>query len=217
MDTTGYQKSPWNEESYSCAIRQYSSRGRLVGYNGDLDLNKFYGDQTAWNQYAKQMTSSSPPQEPANMEETSAINANIIFTYGVQLEDGTILPFVTNLNDFAGIRGKCIANVAIKVDKGSVKYRVHVLGEDWLSYVTGCNWNDAVNGYAGNGKVVDAIEVYYYTPDDMVKKYGYQQAQYRVSPVNGNYYSWQYDNDTNNGQDGHAGCFGVAIDRLQLF
>ena len=54
MDTTGYQKSPWNEESYSCAIRQYSSRGRLVGYNGDLDLNKFYGDQTARNQYAKQ-------------------------------------------------------------------------------------------------------------------------------------------------------------------
>ena len=148
---------------------------------------------------------------------TSGGSAGVVFTYGVQLEDGTILPFVNNLSDFAGIRGKRISNVAIKVNKGSVKYRVHILGGGWLPWVTGCNWNDPVNGYAGNGQVIDAIEVYYYTPEDVAQKYGYQKAQYRVSPVNGNYYSWQYDNETGNGQDGYAGCFGVAIDRLQLF
>lgn len=144
-------------------------------------------------------------------------DAGIVFKYAVQLEDGTILPFVTNLSDFAGIRGKRIANVAICVNKGSVKYRAHVLGKGWLPWVTGCNWNDPNNGYAGNGQVIDAIEVYYSTPADIVNKYGYQKAQYRVSPVNGNYYSWQYDNETGNGQDGYAGCFGVAMDRLQLF
>ena len=49
---TGYQESPWNEGAYACAMRQYSSHGRLSGYNGDLDLDKFYGDREAWNKYA---------------------------------------------------------------------------------------------------------------------------------------------------------------------
>lgn len=48
-----YVEKPWNEGAYKCAIRQYSSRGRLTGYAGDLDLDKFYGDQEAWKKYAK--------------------------------------------------------------------------------------------------------------------------------------------------------------------
>lgn len=49
---TGYQRHPWNEGTYLCAIRQYSSHGRLAGYGGNLDLDKFYGDRTAWDKYA---------------------------------------------------------------------------------------------------------------------------------------------------------------------
>lgn len=143
-------------------------------------------------------------------------DAGVVFTYGVKA-GGRILPFVTNLSDFAGIQGIPITDAAIKVNKGSVKYRVHIKDSDWLPYVTGCNWNDPINGYAGNGQIIDAIEVYYSTPADIINKYGYQKAQYRISPVNGNYYSWQYDNETGNGQDGYAGCFGVAMDRFQLF
>lgn len=52
MNPTGYQSAPWNEGAYSCAIRQYTSSGRLPGYSGDLDLNKFCGDRDAWNKYA---------------------------------------------------------------------------------------------------------------------------------------------------------------------
>lgn len=52
MDATGYQNSPWNEGAYSCAIRQYSSCGRLSGYSGNLDLNKAYMDAAAWKRYA---------------------------------------------------------------------------------------------------------------------------------------------------------------------
>lgn len=51
-DATGYQDAPWNEGAYSCAIRQYSSNGRISGYGGALDLNKFYGDSKAWQAYA---------------------------------------------------------------------------------------------------------------------------------------------------------------------
>ena len=32
MNATGYQDAPWNEGAYDCAIRQYSSCGRLDGW-----------------------------------------------------------------------------------------------------------------------------------------------------------------------------------------
>lgn len=49
---TGYQEKPWNEGSYVCAIRQYSSCGRLASWDGNLDLDKFYGSRDDWMKYA---------------------------------------------------------------------------------------------------------------------------------------------------------------------
>lgn len=57
---TGYQAKPWNEGAYSCVMRQYTSTGRLSGYNGNLDLDKFYGDRTVWNKYAGKGNSTKP-------------------------------------------------------------------------------------------------------------------------------------------------------------
>lgn len=51
MNDTGYQDSPWDEESYNVAMRQYSSCGCLANWSGHLDLDKFYGDVDAWNAY----------------------------------------------------------------------------------------------------------------------------------------------------------------------
>lgn len=51
-NSTGYQDHPWNEGSYSCVIRQYSSAGRLAGYNGNLDIDKAYITAEQWNEYA---------------------------------------------------------------------------------------------------------------------------------------------------------------------
>ena len=136
-------------------------------------------------------------------------------TYKVKA-GGKWLPAVTDLEDYAGVTGKAITDVAVKVSKGSVKYRVHVKGGGWLPYVTGYNTNDYNNGYAGNGKAIDAIEVYYFTPTDVAQKNGYLRAKYRVAPIGGKYYSWQYDNEKTGGQDGYAGSFGKAIDWLQI-
>lgn len=58
--TTGWQDSPWNEGAYSCAIRQYTANGRIAGWSGDLDLNKFYGDMNAWRAYCGGSTASQP-------------------------------------------------------------------------------------------------------------------------------------------------------------
>lgn len=64
-DPTGYQRSPWNEGAYSCVIRQYSSTGRLSGYNGNLDLNKAYITREQWAKYANPKGGSNVPQKPS--------------------------------------------------------------------------------------------------------------------------------------------------------
>lgn len=124
---------------------------------------------------------------------------------------------ITNLNDYAGVPDVPITDVAIKVSEGSVKYRVHVKGGNWLGWITKYDLSDPINGYAGNGLPIDAIQVYYYTPDNVKKSHGYLRAKYHISPTtSSNYWGWQYDTETTNGQDGYAGYFGYTIDKLQI-
>lgn len=42
---------------------QFASDGDLDGYNGNLDLNRFYGDINTWNAYAGAQTTQEAPQE----------------------------------------------------------------------------------------------------------------------------------------------------------
>lgn len=49
---TGYQEHPWNEGAYNCLLRQYTSVGKLPGYNGSLDLNKAYISAASWRKLA---------------------------------------------------------------------------------------------------------------------------------------------------------------------
>ena len=143
-------------------------------------------------------------------------NAQIHFKYRARVA-GKWLPEVVNLEDYAGIKGRPITDIAISVDVGSLWYQVHIKNGCWLEPVRGYDINDYENGYAGNGNVIDAIRVYYETPSEFAKKYGYQKAQYRVCSINGNYYSWQFDDEIGNGQDGYAGFIGQAIERFQIW
>lgn len=53
-EVTSYQEHPWNEnDTYTCAIRQYSGNGRIAGYGRPVDLNKAYMDKAAWGRYAR--------------------------------------------------------------------------------------------------------------------------------------------------------------------
>ena len=72
MKATGYQDAPWNEGAYSCAIRQYSSCGRLSGYSGNLDLNKAYMDAAAWKKYANPSGGASAPSPAPSKPSASA-------------------------------------------------------------------------------------------------------------------------------------------------
>lgn len=123
---------------------------------------------------------------------------------------------VHDRTDWAGAGdNKAITGIAIKVSKGSVKYQVHLLNGGWLSEVDGYNINDYNNGYAGDGKTpIDAIKAVFYTPDG----YKYQCLYMKVSPQGmSDFYPVQIDDQTVNGQDGYAGCFGKYIDKVQLW
>lgn len=181
----------------------YHPDGHIAMWSGSQWISDFF--QTSEYVYSKNQPpvyyyryGSGPSPTPTSLE----------FTYAVRTTKGGILPEVTNTQDYAGIRGYAITDIAIKVNKGSIKYRVHVKGGDWLGFVTGYNWNDGNNGYAGNHKPIDLVQIIYSENTELPK--------YRVSPVNANYYSWQYGKKTGGGFDGYAGAKGKTIDRIQI-
>ncbi len=66
---TGYQDNPWYSGSGQgawerVAIHQYSSVGRLPGYDGNLDLNIAYMDPAAWDRYAGGTGEAAPNPAP---------------------------------------------------------------------------------------------------------------------------------------------------------
>jgi hypothetical protein len=174
------------------------SSGRAYGrhLHFEVQMNSSSASRIDPTRYLTEPISGSSPSKDVNVY------------YRVRTQKYGWLSEVKNLEDYAGWNDDSITDVAIKVDRGSVRYRVHILGGGWLSWVTGYNINDYMNGFAGNGQVIDAIQIYYNTPDDIRP---YKKAKYKV-----NNYSYQYDTETGGGQDGYAGSFGYSIKKLWI-
>lgn len=115
-----------------------------------------------------------------------------------------------NAQGYAGVQGKNMTSLMAKPDKGTLRYRVHLVGKGWLPWVDGYNKNDAKNGYAGiKGKAIDAVQM------ELVGVEGYQ-VMYRVSPsANKGWYGWCTGLKDATG-DGYAGVFGKPIDCIQV-
>lgn len=76
--------------------------------------------------------------------------------YRVRVAGNRWLPAVIGRNDYAGILGQPITGIAIK----GATYRVHNKTRGyWLPWVTGYDINNKESGYAGNGSVIDAIQI----------------------------------------------------------
>lgn len=190
--------NPESKPSIDMFMWQYTSQGVLPGINGRCDLNEVY-----------KTFDNLPGDEPAPEPEDS-------FTphvkYKVYTKKNGWLPEVLDLCDYAGIKGRPITAFAIMATEGKVKYRCHVKNGRWYPYVTGYAAADFNNGYAGDLITeIDAIEIIYYPPEGKAKR-----AKYRVSPTGKEYYSYQWDNERTNGQDGYAGMIGKSIDRVQV-
>ena len=150
---------------------------------------------------------------PSTSTTTSV--AQTINVYYRTYTDGRWLPEVTNYNDtdgngYAGIENKTVRGIAIKVDKGQLKYRVHVKGGGWLGWISDYDIDNWKTGCAGNKTIdIDAIQI------DFSGVSGYT-ARYRVSTISTkSYLDWIEGYNTSNSM-GYAGIFGRAIDKIQV-
>lgn len=150
---------------------------------------------------------------PSTSTTTSV--AQTINVYYRTYTDGRWLPEVTNYNDtdgngYAGIENKTFRGMAIKVDKGQLKYRVHVKGGGWLGWISDYDIDNWKTGCAGNKTIdIDAIQI------DFSGVSGYT-ARYRVSTISTkSYLDWIEGYNTSNSM-GYAGIFGRAIDKIQI-
>lgn len=190
-----------SENELSCDIWQNSSTGRVSGYGKNIDTNIIF-NESVFN------------SKKEDDKDKGKITKPDIF-YRVRC-DGVWLPEVKNLEDYAGLKGKAITDIAIRVSVGKVWYQVHTKS-GWLPKVSGYDIDDLENGYAGNGSKLDAIRVYYTTPQSIAESLNkYLVAKYKVSAISKEYFDWQHDDQTSNGQDGYAGLFGNNIDRVLL-
>lgn len=176
--------------------------------------------ETVYNNNSSYFTAFCRPQysESASGSAGETDSGGIDIYYSVMLADGTVLPEIKNLepdssgDDFAGIAGREIYGIAIRVSAGSIKYRVRTVDGVLHEFVTGCDFADYWNGYAGDGEhAIATLETYLYSPN------GDRYVYYRLSPVGQDYYPYQRDMDRNHLMDGWAGEPGVAVDRLQMY
>ena len=204
--------------------------GIIISNNGDGTYTTIegntgssaYGECAIRTRYSYQISCCGRPKYSSNSgsnsgsssssgSQTSTTKPNI-WVQVCTAEDGW-LPVAKNMNKCSGKDGHAITKIAVKVDKGSVWYQAHVKGGGWLGKVTGWNYKDPKNGYAGNGKPIDAVKIYYETPAGL----RILRAKYKTSPMNTSaFYDWQYDTETTNGQDGYAGNIGVAMDKIYV-
>lgn len=112
---------------------------------------------------------------------------------------------VKNDEDWAGKDSKtAITDVAMKLSDGKIEYRVHNKGaktSSWLPVVTGCDWADEKNGYAGCGKPIDGI---------LIKPVSEVDIAYRVCTAERGWLPW-----VKNDED-WAGIYGQSITKLQI-
>lgn len=215
MNFTEYQDTPWNDTAYGCVIRQYSSSGRLPGWSGNLDLNKFYGDAATWRAYASVNGKPAPAPAPA---PNNRVGATV--HYGLRRLNGAWLGDVVdfnnvNSNGFAGLPGGSHDYLYAYVSTGDLRYRVHIIGGDWLNWVNHGNKTDPVNGLAGTGgRIIDGVQFYYTTPAGQNTKQAWYRSQ--TAKRSGWLGTCCDDGTSIPGYDGFAGIIGEPLDRLQL-
>ena len=177
-----------------CTISDIDNNG-YRSRSGVGSLRWTYHGKLQWIDYSS---------EPQPTPITNEVNVY----YRVRTQKHGWLPEVKNLNDYAGWENSPITDIAIKVDKGSVWYQVHNKGGNWLGAVSGYDINEWINGYAGNGKPIDAIRIYYNTPPDIRP---YKKAKYRVNDL-----PWHYDDEITSTQDGYAGILGQNVVKVEI-
>ena len=147
--------------------------------------------------------------DEANKINNESTSNEVNVYYRVKTQKHGWLKEVKNLEDYAGWENSPIIGLAIRVDKGSIKYRITTVSGKTLGWITGYDINDYISGWAGNGEPIALVEAYYFTPKDIRP---YQYAYYKV-----NNYPYQKDLIKGNGFDGFGGVRGVPMTKFQIY
>ena len=186
---------------------QHVSKGQVLGYMGATGFAD--GGHLHWE---VRNTSDSRIDPTPYLDKDLPNNDKLINVYyRVKTKENGWLDEVKNLNDYAGLGKNTIIGFMVKVDKGNVWYQAHIKNVGWLPRVTGYDKNNFENGWAGDDRPIDCVRIYYTTPDDIIKKYGYKQAKYRINNL-----PWQIDDKVGRGYDGYAGNMGENAYKLEI-
>ncbi len=83
---TSWQTNPWQNGSVApfdkFVMHQYTSHGRIPGWNGNLDMNRFYGSVDEWNALAR----GEAAPEPLKGADPVVIAAVLLNEYGIEPE-----------------------------------------------------------------------------------------------------------------------------------
>lgn len=117
------------------------------------------------------------------------------------------LPFVKNLEDYAGYKNHTVGGIRAKLSSGTITVKSHIVGGKWLGDITKCD--NTSNGYSGiKGKNIDCV---------CIKTNTGKTVKYRVRiAATQKWLSWVTGFNTNDALNGYAGIMGKAIDAIQI-
>lgn len=112
----GYSKPnpPASNNFSSTAMFQFTSSGRLPGWNANLDLNVFYGDKKAWQAYAKSNKQAKPNPVPAPTEKPAATTQTFKYAVGTVVTVGGVFLSSAQAATFNANNGYTPANKLTK-------------------------------------------------------------------------------------------------------
>ena len=177
--------------------------------NGNLTLHKMFQATACPGPYLtskmpeiaaevnKRLGGATPEPTPQpTPQPTPAPIAKPDIYYAVKTAESGWLPFVKNLDDYAGLYGQKIIDVAMRVTHGDIWYQSRNVYGTMLGVITGCDTNDFYHGYSGDdANPMATLVAYYTTPQDIINAMGYLRVKYRVHRLGGGWYDWQYDNE----------------------
>lgn len=175
---------------------------RKTRYLSNPDVYAFY--RPKWQGESKTTGSSAAAKsQQANINAAKSQQANIFYQVFCC---GRWQPEVKNTTDYAGVEKAPTMGIYARVPGAHIRYRVHTIGGVWLPWVTD---REDFAGWGSLNKSIDCVQA------EVIGLPGYT-VEYRVSTTGSkNYLPWVRGwNDKND--DGYAGIYGKAIDKLQM-
>lgn len=183
-----------------CMLWQYGvgKSGAVSGISGEIDLDYCYGG-------IESGTSSSTTGAGTSVTGVSGGTAKAPdIRYQVYAGERW-LPYVKNLSDSAGLSGKPIYGLRCKVNRGHIRYRVHLIGGGWLPWVTD---TEDFAGAARLDRQIDCIQM------ELIGVDGYT-VKYRVRCIGDSRYLPYVTGWNERDTEGYAGIYGRAVDKVQ--